>query len=341
MVVGIMRPSTVVRSLPIDMKIISVFTLLATGAAIAPGVSDSPIRLVLGFVYVFFVPGYVLTAVLFPRTSEPVPDEFESLLGPIDRNFTGLERGCLSVGLSIPIVALLALLISASPFALSLVVLLVALGGFTLLGTAVATRRRLRLPEENRFELDLRSGWREAIAGAAEIRSDRIINVLLLLSVLLASASIAYAATTPRDNQEYTRFYLLSGNGGGELVADNYTAGPNGTGDVVVGIENHEYERVNYSTVVLLRPVTTDGTSTTAEPGREVLRYDTTLSHNETGRTRVDVPPTDRDGDYRLEFLLYRGDVPGDPTAESAYRHTHLLLGASGGEGSEEVTTDA
>jgi uncharacterized membrane protein len=336
-----MRPSTVVRGLPIDMKVISVFTLLATVVAIAPGISDSPIRLVVGFVYVFFVPGYVLTAVLFPRTSEPVPDEFESLLGPIDRNFTGLERGCLSVGLSIPIVALLALLISASPFALSLTPLLVALGGFTLLGTAVATRRRLRLPEENRFELDLRSGWREAVAGAAEIRSDRIVNVLLLLSVLLASASIAYAATTPRDNQEYTRFYLLSGNGEGGLVADNYTAGPNGTGDVVVGIENHEYERVNYSTVVLLRPVSTDGTSGATEPGREVLRYDTALSHNETGRTRVDIPPTDRDGAYRIEFLLYRGDAPDDPTAESAYRHTHLLLGAGSGDGSEEVTTDA
>lgn len=336
-----MRPSAVVRSLPIDMKVIAIVTLLATVVAIAPGVSDSPIRLVVGFVYVFFVPGYVLTAVLFPRTSEPVPDEFESLLGPIDRNFTGLERGCLSVGLSIPIVALVALLISASPFALSLVPLLVALGGFTLLGTAVATRRRLRLPEENRFELDLRAGWRNAVAGAAEIRSDRIVNVLLLLSVLLASASIAYAATTPRDNQEYTRFYLLSGNDEDGLVADNYTTGPNGTGDVVVGIENHEYERVNYSTVVILRPVTTDGTSGATEPGREVLRYDTALSHNETGRTQVDIPPTDEDGTYRLEFLLYRGDAPDDPTTESAYRHTHLLLGAGSGDGSEEVTTDA
>lgn len=331
-----MRTGYTARGLPTDLILVLVLTIAATGAAVTPVVSDSPIRLVLGFVYVFFVPGYVLTAILFPRTSEPVSYETASLLGPIDRDFTGLERGTLSVGLSIAVVTLLALMINASPFPLSLTPLLLALGGATVLGTAVAARRRLRLPDENRFALDVRSRWRGLVASSTEIRSDRIINTLLLLSVLLASASIAYAATTPRENQEYTRFYLLSENGEDRLVADNYTAGT----DVLVGIENHEYERVNYTTVVTLQRLATDDTAATVGPGEDVLRDDTALSHGETEQMRVSIPPADRNGSYRLEFLLYRGEVPEDPTAENAYRHTHLLLNGSRSGESDGVTAD-
>lgn len=335
-----MSRSDAARGLPNDIVLVLILTVSATVAAVAPVVSDSPLRFVLGLVYILFAPGYVLTAILFPRRSDPVSYENEGLLGPVDRNFTGLERGTLSVGLSIAIVALLGLILDASPFPLALTPLLLVLGGFTVLGAALATRRRLQQPVENRFVLDVRSWWRGVTARSAEIRSDRIINALLLLSVLLASASIAYAATTPREDEEYTRFYLLSESGEDELVADNYTTGTDGAGEVIVGIENHEYERTNYTTVVTLQRLASDDTTATVNSSREILRYGTTLPHGGTERTRVTVPSVDRNGSYRLEFLLYRGEIPEDPTPENAYRHTHLLLNGSRSAGAEGVAAD-
>lgn len=337
-----MKVPTTDQDLPGDLVLVLIFTFLATGATVFPVINRSPLRFVLGLVYVFFVPGYVLVATLFPRTLKPVSTDYEDFLGPVDRNFTGLERVALSVGLSISVVALLALIIDASPLSLSLTPLLSILGGFTIIGTAIATRRRLRLPPENRFRLNLRSRWQQLSTGAAEIRSDRIINIFLVLSILLASASIAYAATTPRENQTYTEFYLLSENSSGNLVANNYTA-PDSTDrarEVIVGIKNHEYERVNYSTIIVLQQIKTDNSSDTIISSREVRRYDVTLSQGETERTRVDIPLIDRSGRYRLEFLLYKGGVPERPSPDKAYRYTHLLINETKRDGPEEATAN-
>ena len=320
------------RELPADLAIVLVLTLLAIGAAMAPVVRSSPIRLVFGFILLFFIPGYVLTAVLFPRSAESVNPGAEGFLGPVDRDFTRLERATLSVGLSIAVVALLALAIDASPFSLSLTPLLLVLGGFTALGTVIAIQRRLQLPPENRFRLDLRSGWQRSRAGLNGIRSDKIVNTFLILSILLASASIAYAATTPRDNEKYTRFSLLSENTEGKLVADNYSndAGTGGMGEVAVGIENHEHERVNYSVLVILQSIEIRDDSVAVISSRKIARYNIFLSHNGAEQNKVDIPPIGRDEKYRLQFLLYRGGIPDDPSTDNAYRHTHLLINGSG-----------
>lgn len=326
------------RGLPVDLVLILVLTLLAIGAAVLPAVNRSPLRIVFGFVFVFYIPGYVLTAVLFPRSPVSIDYDAESLFGPVDRNFTGLERTCLSVGLSISVVALLALGIDASPLPLSLGPLLVSVGGFTVVGTLAAAYRRLQLPSEVRFRPQLRSKWRGITARVTDTRSDRIINALLALSILLASMSITYAATTPREDQKYTRFYLLSENDDDELVADNYTDATdgNGTERVVVGVENLEHERVDYSVVVISKPVENSSESDSSIPNREAIRYDVSLSHGEVGREEVELPPVSQGESRRLQFLLYRGEVPAEPNAGNAYRYTHLLVD----EGPRDGTSD-
>lgn len=332
-----MTPPNTDRDLPTDLVAILILTLLSIGAATIPVVNSSPVRIVLGILFVFFIPGYVLTAVLFPRTSESIDTVSEGFLAPVDRTFTKLERVALSIGLSISVVALLALAVDISPWPLSLNPLLFVLGGFTIFGTVVATRRRWRLPPENRFRLEFRFGWGSIIGRMAGNRSDRILNMFLILSILLASTSLVYAATTPRDDEKYTRFYLLSENSNGELVADNYPNGQkaNETGDIVVGIENSEHERLNYSVVVLLQPVNDGSASATISSERELDRFSTVLSHDEAEQRRIAVPSTDRNGTYRMVFLLYNGDVPDEPNTDNAYRYTHLIIDTTGSDSSE------
>jgi len=324
------------HELTVDLVSVLVVTLLTIGAVVTPEINGSPVRIVLGIAFVFFVPGYVLTAVLFPRTSEPMDHVSERFLGPVDRNFTKLERVSLSIGLSVSVIILLALAVDISPWPLSIESLLPVVVAFTLLGTAVATRRRRRLPPENRFGLDLRSGWRSMVGSVTRARSDRIVNLFLILSILLAGASITYAATTPRDDEEYTRFYLLSENSDGELVASNYTSGDgaDGIGEVVVGIENSEHRQLNYSVVVLLRSIDRPSDSATASE-RELVRFSTVLSHGETERAQVASPSPSPDGSYRMVFLLYIEDVPEEPGTDNAYRQTHLLIGTTDDNSSE------
>lgn len=315
-------------TLPADLALVVLVTLLTIGVSVMPVLSGSFLRIPLGVVVLLFVPGYVLTAALFPRASDTTAHDEDVYLGPVDRNFGVLERMAVSIGLSIAIVSLLALTIDATPWSLSLGSILVSVGGFVAVTTAAAARRRRRLPPEYRLQLVSRSQLSSARDALRVSRLKNPVNVLLAISIVLASGSAAYAATVPREEQQFTRFYLLSENEQGELTAADYPVdlASDERGHVVVGIENHEYERVNYSVVVLLQRVSRDGGSVTVVAEERLTSYSTVLNHGETDRQRVTFSLLDPDEEHRVSFLLYRGGIPEDPTPENSYRHLHLLV---------------
>jgi hypothetical protein len=51
---------------PADLVAAVVLTLSAVAATLLPPLADTPLRAVLGFGFVLFVPGYALVAALFP-----------------------------------------------------------------------------------------------------------------------------------------------------------------------------------------------------------------------------------------------------------------------------------
>jgi uncharacterized membrane protein len=335
-----------VRELPADLAAVVVLTLATVFAVVTPGVSETPLRVVLGLPFVLFLPGYALIAALFPEAGVS-PDEdvvHESDAGDGDpaeeagerEGIDGIERVALSFGLSIAVVPLVGLVLNFTPFGIRLAPILASVSGLTLVLTAVAARRRRQLPEEERFRVPYRD-W--LAAGRAELfepdsQVDAALNVLLALSVVLAAASVTYAVAVPKQGESFSELYLLTEQENGSLVADDYptefTAGE--SQPLVVGVGNHEHRSQSYTLVVEIQDVQIANNSTTVLADRELRRLQTEVANGEDWRQRLDIAPTLTGERLRLAFMLYKGEAPAAPSAESAYREVHLWVNVSQSE---------
>jgi uncharacterized membrane protein len=320
-----------VRTLPADLAATVALTLASVLSATLPLVRDSPVRVLLGLPLVLFLPGYAFVAALFPEAGEgPALDEDGADESTRERGIDGIERVALSFGLSIAISPLLGLVLNFTPWGIRLVPILVTLGGFTLVSTAVAAVRRRQLQPDERFRVPYRDWYasaREELL-SPETRLDGALNVLLALSVLLAMGSVGYAIAVPKDGERFTELYVLTESDDGNLVADDYpTNFTRGEGKpLVVGIGNQEHEEVTYSLVVALHRVETATNETTVLERQELSRERTTLSHNETWHRPYEVVPTMTGENLRLTFLLYKSSAPAQPTVDNAYREVHLWV---------------
>jgi uncharacterized membrane protein len=308
---------------------------------------------VVGLPLVLFVPGYAFIAALFPEAGGSPADEAPDAAGhdadaapaPVpaatsdpddtrdEGGIDGIERVALSFGTSIAIVPLIGLVLNFTPFGIRLVPILVSISGFTLLAVAVAAARRWALPPDERFRVPY-SRW---IASArAELfepddRADAALNVLLVVSVVLAAASVGYAATVPKQGEAFTELYLLTEGDDGDLVADDYpTEFVRGDSrSLVVGVGNNEHRPVNYTLVVTLQRVRMQNNSTTVLDESTLRRWQVDLPANRTWQRNHTISPPFAGERLRLAYLLYAGPSPADPTVENAYREVHLWINVS------------
>jgi uncharacterized membrane protein len=348
------------RALPADLAAVTVGVLLTLGAVFLPGVNETPLRVVFGLGFVLFFPGYAFIAALFPETgatptrtesapadSEPAADDKPAPVSGTtaatevetatpeqdDRSgdgIDGIERVALSFGLSIAIVPLIGLALNFTPWGIRLAPIAVSIAGFTLVSVAVAAQRRQALPPDEQFHVPYRQ-WLAAARTELfepESQTDTALNILLAASVILAVGSVGYAVAVPSQGEAFTEFYLLTENTDEELVADEYpenlTVGESES--LVVGIENNEYAPREYTVVVQLQTVTTQGNTTTVTERTELDRFSTNLAHNETYRERHSIIPSRSGENLRGKYLLYDEAVPETPSAETAYRDLHLWV---------------
>ncbi|MFC6993631.1 DUF1616 domain-containing protein [Haladaptatus sp. GCM10025707] len=326
-----------VRDLPADLAAVAVFVVLTNLSVFLPVVKDTPVRVVFGLAFVLFLPGYAFIAALFPEEGESVvededgwnEEDDDSLLSR-DGGIDGIERVALSFGLSIAIVPLIGLVLNFTPWGIRLVPIIVTVSGFTLVAVGVAAVRRWELPEDERFSVPyetwLASGREELFN--PETRLDKYLNVLLVLSVVIAVGSVTFAVAVPKEGEQFTEFYLLTENETGDYVAADYpTEFVRGESKpVVIGIGNQEHEVENYTVVVELQRVEVQNNSTTVLEERELRRFETGLPHNETWMTEYNVRPTMTGDRLRLAFLLYDGEAPAEPTVNNSYRELHLWV---------------
>lgn len=361
-----------VRKLPADLTTVIVLTLATLVVVLVPVINETPLRVVLGLIFVLFLPGYAFIAALFPEAGSAPKTASEDTTEALDQgehsttdgNFTnlgdrgidGIERVALSFGLSIAIVPLIGLMLNFTPWGIRLLPILFAVSGFTLAATAIATVRRWSLPETERFRVPYRewiSRGREEVFNP-DTRLDGVLNVLLAVSILLAVGAVGFAIVVPPDGERFTEFYILTEDENDDLVAANYpTEFELGESQpVVVGIGNNEHETLEYTVVVQLQEMEhvinesaegqsqageTDGL-TENENGTginetvileqdELDRFTTSeLPHNETLHITQDIQPTMTGENLRVQFLLYRGEPPEEPTRENAYRDVHLWI---------------
>jgi uncharacterized membrane protein len=312
----------------LDLAVAAVLAVAALGFAVAVGSSAllAPIAVVLGALYVFVLPGYAITAALFPARS-PSPETL-----PVDHpTVTAVERATLSVGLSLMATPLAVLGLNFTEVGITRVSVLGGLFAVVALGLVAAAVRRARVPPRERFRLPL-----DRLPGGSGGGLQSLPKTHLLIAVfLLASAGLAGATLAePQNGERYTELYLLTDNGeNGTLVADQFPSQLDATEprSIYVGIGNHEERAVEYTVVTELQRIeTVDGDRRVAAES-ELDRFSTTLQPGETSRQQRQLTAgSGVTGErLRLIFLLYPGSPPEDPTEENAYRSTHIWVNAT------------
>jgi uncharacterized membrane protein len=279
--------------IPADLALVIIWTLVCIPFVLVPPLNETPVRILLGLPLVLFLPGYALIALLFPRKDD----------------LDGIERVALSFGLSIAVVPLTGLALNYTPFGIRLSPVLFSLSVLTIALALGAVLRRAKLPAEARFTVEFCAAFRtlrESFA-ASETRLDRILTVILIISIVVAISMVVYVIVTPKQGEKFTEFYIL---GPGGKATDYPTALQKGEeGTVIIGIVNHEYATVTYELKMQLERVVVGG---------EIL----TLGHNETWERPFTFRPTQVGEDQKLEFLLF---LAGQNETEP-YRSLHLWV---------------
>ncbi|MHC3439735.1 DUF1616 domain-containing protein [Natrialbaceae archaeon A-gly3] len=332
-----------IRRLPADLAAVILLTALVNVAVFAPVIRETILRVPLGLAFVLFLPGYAFIAALFPEAGESPTDEGRTETGVESEGedeaiwnvssrsgIDGIERVALSFGLSIAIVPLLGLVLNFTPWGIRLTPIMVAVTGFTLIATALAAVRRWQLPEADRFHVPyqewIETGRQELLE--PETRTDGVLNVLLVLSILLAVGTLTFAIVVPPEGEQFSAVYILGEDEDGEPVADNYpTEYVIGEGqEIIVGVDNNEHRTVEYTVVVIEQEVEHRENETVVTEQRELDRLETELAHNETWHYHYDLEPTIVGDDIKITWLLFPDGAPDEVSVEDTEYSVHLWV---------------
>ncbi|WP_144905686.1 DUF1616 domain-containing protein [Halobellus captivus] len=332
-----------------DLLVVLLSTVLATVSVLIDN-TGSQLRTVLVLPFVIFLPGYALVSALFPEERRPDSSDNTTVSAPKAGNtsISLAARIGLSVAASIGLLPGVVLALQFVFGEIRVVPSFIVLAVFTAVLTPVALFRRYQLPESERFGVPSVAALVGAVGASFRIRkrslsrtptfepSSRrglLLNVALAVSIVAFAGSVAAMYAAPTQDEQFTELYLLTESGDGEFVASDYPRNFDGgqSRPVYVGIANHEGASQSYTTVVKLQEVdqTTDGTEVTRET--ELDRFSRTVEAGETDRIRHDLQPSFGGSRLRVQYLLYRGDAPEDPSAETAYRSTQLWISVDGG----------
>jgi uncharacterized membrane protein len=287
---------TTLRTDSIDLILVIVATLGTLAFTFLPYLNQTFIRPVFGVVVVFFLPGYALTAALFPNKE----------------GISLTQRIALSFGLSVAIVPAMTLVLSFW-FGVSLGPLLVALAIFMVICTVIAEVRRRALPQAERFFITLPRIWlvEKAFSGSKS-RVDKLLSVILVLSVVALALTVGYSIVFPNPGEPFTEFYILGTNGTIGSYATQYKLGEQKP--VTVGIVNHEQQGMSYELVVRLN-----------DTNKSTVLYAENLSiaDTQTWQKVINLKPDRTGSNMTMEFLLYRDNQA------APYRETYLPVTVS------------
>lgn len=247
---------------------------------------SSPARLILGVPTILFSPGYVLTLALFPRKGQ----------------MGGFERIAASFGTSIAIVPLTGLVLYFMGIPLRLEPIIYTFAALIFATSLVAEFRR----SQHKSDM-LRVEFQAEPPGLSGDFRNKALSVVLVLAILGVSALAGYLVTKPRVGEKFTEFYILGQGGSAMDYPVQLATGKSGT--VIIGIINHEYERVSYRIEVLIDKVEADDMEGIA------------LDPEQKWEKEVSFTPKVAGADQKVEFLLFRNDE-----SEIPYRSLQLWI---------------
>lgn len=314
---------------PMDLIIILLCTLVLIPVILLN--LNQTLQIIIGLPFLLFFPGYCLIFTLFPEQKASTGIDL-------------IERIALSFGLSIAIVPLIGLALNYTSWGIQLQPILFSIVLFIFGISTLGMYRWYQLPVDRRYLLDIQLSFPKS-----ETRLDKILTVILCISILLALSTLTYVIVTPKEGEQFTELYLLGPNG----IADQYPQNFSSTDPInlIIGVVNHEYKTVNYTLEIWLINQTkstnpeTNETNTTYHHAWNIDRYTMTLSHvpidiegNWEPQWQYNWTKTiNKKGEYKLAFLLYTTpqnvlDPAEDNVdiikekSDTAYRSVHLFI---------------
>jgi len=232
------------------------------------------LRIIIGFPFVLFLPGYALVSALFPEKNA----------------INSARRIIYSLGASIIVVPLIGIMLNYTPWGITLESMLYTLASFTLGMSIIAWVRTKRSPEKDRLSINFRLRWPDQHQNAR----DKITSVALVIAIVGTLGMLGYALATAGNEEKFTEFYIL----GAEEQAAGYPSQlkVSEARTVTLGITNYEYETQSYRVEIKI-----DG-----EKNSEVQPV--ILQHDETWQQEVSFTPNKAGYNQPVEFLLFKGD---------------------------------
>lgn len=321
----------------VDLLVVCALAILTAYVGVRlPDALPTPIRVVLGFVFIFVLPGYAITASLHPEMyQQKMVPVSETATTTSESQLFGTEIAVLTVGLSIFSVPLPLLLVNLVGFDIKPATMFALVATVTVVCSIAAVVRRTRVHSAETGVPIAHLGERAANGIRFQFSSGPTVTAVTVL-LLLAAAGVASATLISQPQGEtYTEFSLLTiDDETGNLTADEYptsfTAGD--PQSMIVAVTNREGVETRYTVVVELQRLEREGSTRQVQRATTVDQFSLTLADRETERLNRSIGVTQSLGpeQSRLAFLLYRGDPPEQPSIDSSYRHTYIWVNVTG-----------
>jgi len=234
--------------------------------------TTGPARIILGLLFILFIPGYTLTIALFTKK------------GSLDV----IERTALSFGLSIAVISLLALALNYTSWGIRLDPIVIGIAIIVLIALCISLYKHFNLPKDQRFEPHFHiniSKFRE------QNRLYIALLCMLLIAVIVSIGLLAFIITTPIAEEGFTKFYIREPELDEEGISQELVLVEN---RIIIGIVNFENKATIYSIEI--------------ENDSEIVQEIGPISLNHRGQWEetIILSPSEFNVDQIFEFLLYR-----------------------------------
>ena len=256
-----------VNNRTVILVFIAITLLLIPVAAFSTGA----VRIILGLPVALFIPGYMLLSALFPQKESLRP----------------ISRLTFSLMLSAAFCIIAGVILDLTPWGIMLFPILTVAALFIVISGAIAWYRARHSDEELEFTVNIDSNRWQRMAGM-----DKLLSLLLAVALLTAAGSVGYVLAVPKQDQQFSEFYILTIDGKAEEYPGQVVAGE--TLELVLGIVNHEDITLAYRVDVIINGV--GDKSVNSAPLVDDAKWESAIS------LAINNPGEDQ----KVEFWLYK-----------------------------------
>jgi len=190
------------------------------------------LKIVLGLLFLLFIPGYLLLFVLFPSKKT-------------DEGIDFIDRIALSFGISLAIVSLTGIALYYIAGKIELEYALISIFIFEIIIGVISVYRWFKTIPDERLVLSI-----DLNLFKSKDKLDKVLIIILIILILVTTTVFIFITTTPRVGEKFTGFNILGPDRSTTYYPRNIIAGENAT--IIIGVTNHEYQTMNYTIEVWL-----------------------------------------------------------------------------------------